>query len=84
MTPNRIVALSSKIHENTQKIDAYLEANNLPNPTFDISYPPLVPLPSDIQALQDTVLEATDELTALMLGPVRSIASQPVCSHHSS
>jgi hypothetical protein len=70
---SRIVELSAKIHEHTTKVDAYLTANNIPTPSFDISCPTKLFLPPDIQASRDAVLEATDQLTALMLGPVESL-----------
>jgi len=70
--------LASIIHEHTSKVDAYHASQNLPTPSFDASYPARLSLPLDIQNSQEAVLEASDELTALMLGPARSIASQPV------
>ncbi|TVY81174.1 O-methyltransferase gsfB, partial [Lachnellula suecica] len=74
---SRIVELSATIHETTIKVDAYLAANDLPTPSFDISCPPKLFLPPEIQACRDAVLEATDELTALMLGPVESLIPPP-------
>ncbi|TVY16272.1 O-methyltransferase gsfB [Lachnellula arida] len=74
---SRIVELSATIHEQTTKVDAFLAANNLPTPSFDISCPPKLSLPPDIQASREAVLEATDELTALMLGPVESLIPPP-------
>ncbi|KAJ4288909.1 hypothetical protein N0V90_011250 [Kalmusia sp. IMI 367209] len=69
MPPNRIVELSDIISEHTRKVDAYFTSKNLPTPSFDVSYPPKVPLPPEIEQSQQTVLAATDELTALMMGP---------------
>ncbi|KAF4628102.1 hypothetical protein G7Y89_g10046 [Cudoniella acicularis] len=74
---NRIVELASIISEHTSKVDAYLISHNLPTPSFNISYPPKLPLPAEIQASRDAVLEATDELTALMLGPIESLIPPP-------
>lgn len=79
---SRIIELSASIHEHTTKVDAYLAANNLPTPSFDTSCPPKLLLPPEIQASRDAVLEATDELTALMLGPVESLippVDTPLC-----
>lgn len=74
MSPaSRIAELASIIHEQTDKVDAYLTSNNLPTPSFDISCPPKLFLPPEVQASRDAVLEASDELTALMLGPVESL-----------
>ena len=78
MAPNRIVKLAAIIQEHTKKVDAYLTAQKLPTPSFDISCPAVLPLPATIQASQDAVLDASDELSTLMLGPARSIISQPV------
>lgn len=80
MSSSRIVELASIIQENTTKLDSYLSRHNLPAPSFDISYPARVTLPPNIQALQDAVLEALDELTALLLGPAGSlIGKDRVC-----
>lgn len=70
---NRIVELASIIGKETEKVDTYLTSNHLPTPSFDISCPPKLFLPPEIQASRDAVLEASDELTALMLGPVESL-----------
>jgi hypothetical protein len=74
MAPNtRIAELASIIQEQTSKVDAYLTSNNLPSPSFDPAYPLRLSLPPDVQASRDAVLEASDELTALMLGPIESL-----------
>lgn len=78
MPPNRIAELASIIHEKTLAVDTYLTSEKLPTPSFDISCPAFLPLPPHIQAAQEDILEATDELTALIQGPIRSIAGQPV------
>ena len=78
MHTSRIVELSSLIHEHTVKVDNYLHANNLPLPSFDASSSAKINLPSDLQASQETVLESLDELNALMSGPARFVAGQPV------
>lgn len=70
---SRIVQLSATIHEHTTKVDAYLAENDLATPSFDISCPLKLFLPPDIRASRDAILEATDELTALMMGPVESL-----------
>ena len=78
MAPSRIVELSSIISENTAKVDSYLTEQNLPFPSFDPSSEFTPALPRDIKVFQDAVLEATDELNALLLGPVRFVAHLPV------
>ncbi|KUJ12941.1 S-adenosyl-L-methionine-dependent methyltransferase [Mollisia scopiformis] len=76
MSTSRIVELSCIIHEHTAKVDAYLESQKLPTPSFDTSYPAKVPLSPNIQSCQDAVLDAADELTALMLGPAAGSMSR--------
>jgi hypothetical protein len=78
MPPTRIAELASIIYHHTQKVDAYLASQNLPTPSFDIACPPRLLLPPDIQNSQEAVLEASDEITALMLGPAGLVARQPV------
>lgn len=70
---SRIAELASIIKEETGKVDAYLVANNLPALSFNVSCPPKLSLPAEVQASRRAVLEASDELTALMLGPVESL-----------
>ncbi|KAL9620550.1 MAG: hypothetical protein Q9160_004911 [Pyrenula sp. 1 TL-2023] len=77
MSPTRIAELAAKIQEHTSKVDEYLASKALPSPSFDITTPATFNLPPSIQASQNAVLEASDELNLLMLGPLRSIASLP-------
>ncbi|TGO38103.1 hypothetical protein BHYA_0082g00460 [Botrytis hyacinthi] len=63
--------------KHTSKFDEYLASNNIPSPSFDVSAPLKLSLPPDIQDSRNAVLEASDELTALMLGPVESLI--PLC-----
>lgn len=79
MPPNRIAELATIIHNETLKVDAYLTLEKLPTPSFEVSCPSRLPLPLHIQAAQEAILEATDELTVLIQGPMRSIAGQAVC-----
>ena len=78
MPPNRIVELASLIHDHTVKVDDYLASQKLPSPSFGVSNPAKLSLPPQIEASKDAVLEASDELHALMQGPVVYIAAQPV------
>lgn len=74
MSPTtRIVELAATIQKRTSKVDEYLEYNSIPSPSFDVSSPLRLSLPPDIQTSRNAVLEASDELTALMLGPVESL-----------
>ncbi|KAF7508285.1 hypothetical protein GJ744_009430 [Endocarpon pusillum] len=66
--PSRISELSAVIQTSTSKIDEYLSAKGLPPLSFDVhsaSKPPDAILP-----FQTAILEAIDELHALVQGPV--------------
>ncbi|KAG9230931.1 putative O-methyltransferase [Amylocarpus encephaloides] len=63
---SRIIELSNTINAHTIAIDKYYAANGIPPPSFDIDYP--ADLPEEIHQSRNSVLEATDELTDLMLG----------------
>lgn len=78
MARNRIVELAAQIAEKTGQIDAYLVSHDLPTPSFVESAPLRLDIPPDIQNLYDAVLEATDELTALLSGPMKAIAGHAV------
>ncbi|KAF2973069.1 hypothetical protein GQX73_g501 [Xylaria multiplex] len=69
--PTRIALLSTIIQKNIEIIDAYFDSNGLPSPSFDQDYPS--DLAPEIHGARNAVLEATDELSDLMLGP-RQIA----------
>ena len=70
MVLTRISELASIIALKTAEIDAYTSAKNVPSPSFDPDFPPRLLLHPDIAASRQAILDATDELHALMLGPV--------------
>lgn len=67
---SRIAQLAYIFEVHTSKVDSYLASNNLSSPSFDVSCPLKLAMPQEIENSRDAVLEASDELTALMLGPV--------------
>jgi hypothetical protein len=72
MRANRIVELTTLISENTQKIDDYFVANGLPTLSFDPDAPLDFPVPTsnkEIQHARRVVVNATQELHDLMVGP---------------
>lgn len=80
---SRIVELSSAIHSNTAIVDEYLTSNALPPLSFGVDSPLKMDFPDSIAAAKMAVLEAMDELKALMLGPVPMIVddvAHNVCS----
>jgi hypothetical protein len=73
---SEIVRWSNIIAENTKIYDDYFVQNNLPSPSHGLETPANVPLPLEIQKARDTVMEATTELQALILGPVLHVHNQ--------
>lgn len=71
--------LASAIAENTAKFDQYLFSHNLSTPSFEPNVLLRYDLPVDIARARQAVLEATDELSHLMMGPVDVLTSNAVC-----
>ncbi|KAI8962773.1 S-adenosyl-L-methionine-dependent methyltransferase [Daldinia sp. FL1419] len=72
MATPRIVQLSSRIASNTARLNAYLETHHLPTPSFDVNGPKdtLVPKEEkDIEAARVAIIDDTQELRRLALGP---------------
>ena len=76
MPPSRIVELASIISSNTSLVDEYISAHDLPPLSFE---PNGSSLPDGILSAQTAILEATDELNALMLGPEGILRQHLVC-----
>jgi hypothetical protein len=57
-------------------LESYLQSEGLPSPSFSPSFPAKLPLPESIAASQQQVLEASDELHCLLLGPLGFILHQ--------
>jgi len=66
---NRISELAEQIHSNTEKVDTYLIAEGLKTPSFDIDAPVKLQLPTEIEQARQAILDSTDELHRLILGP---------------
>ena len=67
-----IAELSAIIHKDTQKVNNYLHARQLPFPSFDINAPNKSMIPQedlDIEAARLRIIDATEKLRTLMLGP---------------
>ena len=67
-----IAELSTIISENTRKVTRYLEQNGLPFPSFSVDAPMKSMIPpeaSDIEDARLAVIDATQKLRCLMLGP---------------
>lgn len=74
----RIVELSQRIATNTTKLNDFLEANGLPTPTFDVDGPLGHSIPDDaaeIHAARAAIIDDTQELRRLVLGPKEYLMS---------
>ena len=72
--PSRMMALAQTITEETKKLEAYLKANGLPLPSFDVDSPADYPkLPADIAKSRNAIIVATKELGLLAHGPRESV-----------
>ncbi|KAF2248979.1 sterigmatocystin 8-O-methyltransferase [Trematosphaeria pertusa] len=71
MAATRIIELARSILENASTIDATLESQGLPTPTFEPSVSVL--FPPGVTSARDTVLDATQELHDLLLAPMNLI-----------
>lgn len=72
---SRILSLAKIIASQTELLDKFLQANNLPQPSFDTEAL-LEPIPNatpDVSKARDTVIEATIELRQLLEGPVKAL-----------
>ena len=75
---NKIVELASTIAENTSKVAAFLTSKGLPLPSFEKNGPSRSLIPQDaqdIEAARVAVIEATQQLRLLMLGPLDYLTS---------
>ena len=78
MASSRIGELATIIATNTRQLDVYLAKEGLPSPSFDPDSPTGLLLNSEAIAYRQAILDATDELHALMQGPVEILTRQPV------
>ena len=70
MEASRITELSHNIASGVAEINAFLTSHDLPSPSFDPNTPPRLLMDRAVIGLRQQILEATEELHALMLGPV--------------
>ncbi|KAL8821626.1 MAG: hypothetical protein Q9223_000369 [Gallowayella weberi] len=73
----RITELAAIIADNTKHIDAHLASKGLLTPSFDPEFSAKALLDDEVTASRQAILEATDELHALVQGPVAMLTTQP-------
>lgn len=78
MATSRISELASLIAVHTAAVDEYFSSSNLPEPSFSPEFPAQVLSEAKIAASRQIILEATDELHSLLLGPVGALTSPSV------
>ena len=83
----RIVVLAQQIQIHISLLNEYLLTNNLSSPSFDTNVKHTVKLPEEIMASSKIILDATEELHQLVLGPLGSLLHMVdgiVCSYSCS
>jgi hypothetical protein len=78
MSTSRIVELSARIAANTAKVNEYLAAHNLPQPTFDADGPLTSLIPSTepaVASARQQAIHDCQELRQLLLGPTEHLTS---------
>lgn len=79
---SRITELANRIAANTKKLNDYLVANNLPPPSFALDGPKDTLVPkheTDVEAARVAIIDDTQELRRLVLGPREYLMSYTVC-----
>jgi hypothetical protein len=76
MAGSRLTELTGIIATNTKKVDDFLKAEGQPGLAFDVNAPVDFPVPSsniEIQQARRAVVNATQELHDLMVGPRETV-----------
>lgn len=86
-TYSRIKTLAAEIQSQSSELDAKLSELGLPSPTFEAAM--IDELPPALHSVQNSILEAADELTLLVRGPVQNLMhlgvySVSICGCHST
>jgi hypothetical protein len=69
----RLLQLTALLQAKVKDVDTYIHENNLPDPSFEADYPPVLDLPPNVDASRKAALEALDELRDHLLGPMGCI-----------
>ncbi|KAI1080192.1 S-adenosyl-L-methionine-dependent methyltransferase [Whalleya microplaca] len=73
-SPSKMGALAQKISTETERVESYFREKGLPTPSFDVDAPSDFPkMPDDIMKSRREVIQATQELQDLMVGPRESV-----------
>jgi hypothetical protein len=78
-----IVELAKRIAANTEKLQGYLASHNLPTPSFDLGGPKDTLIPkteTETEAARVAIVDDTEELRRLVLGPREYLMSYTVSS----
>jgi hypothetical protein len=71
--------LASNISKNTAVVAKYFEVHGVPSPSFNKDYVEPKYLPTEIMAAKQAIVEATEELNVLALGPTAFLTATNVC-----
>lgn len=75
---SNLTKLASTITQQAKQLAAYIEDNDLPNPTFTADGPAFLPIPpsSKLRAAQQALYSAAQDLAILAIGPVEHLRWQ--------
>ncbi|KAI0123904.1 S-adenosyl-L-methionine-dependent methyltransferase [Xylariales sp. AK1849] len=66
----KLSKLTGLIHSHAALIENALDSSSIPQPSFAAGSPPMLSVPPELDDTRDELIEAIDELAALVLGPV--------------
>jgi hypothetical protein len=75
---NRVAELSALIAENTAKVNQYLASRDIHNISFDADVSPQIAQDEGYSAPRDAVIEACNELSALLGGSFKILLAKNV------
>lgn len=79
MASTKIAELAAQIHQNTAKVDQYLQSRGLPSPSFNQDGPVDFNIDDEqVQEAREIALDSSLELHQLLLGP--ALCLRPVVS----
>lgn len=70
---SRLLALCARIQESVTKVAEAIEKNDITEPSYDTTCPPVLDLPSEADNARHSALESLDELRDHLLGPVGAL-----------
>lgn len=83
-SPRSLSNLAAVIQANAGLIESALKTSNSPPPSFALGSPPVLMISPDLEECRDDLVDALEELRALVLGPIGHLFTLmvPIVSRH--